>query len=96
MLKLKSTSRTLFVKCFNYGFVSFAICIRLFSSFDLPLCNFLVYVATLFVNFIVCLVSLAEGVENGAGMVFYSIVTIFIFTPLSFLFWFRPLYKAFR
>ena len=55
-----------------------------------------VYVGTLLVNFIACLVSLAEGVDNGIGMVFFAIITIVIFTPLSFLFWFRPLYKAFR
>lgn len=56
----------------------------------------LFYVGTLLVNFIACLVSLAEGVDNGIGMVFFAIITIVIFTPLSFLFWFRPLYKAFR
>jgi len=56
----------------------------------------LFYVGTLFVNFIGCLVAMIVGFENGAGMFFFSLVTMFIFTPLSFLFWYRPLYKAFR
>lgn len=56
----------------------------------------LFYLGTLLVNFIGCLVAMIEGIDNGAGMFFFSLVTMLIFAPLSFLFWFRPLYKAFR
>lgn len=37
-----------------------------------------------------------SGVENGAGMFFFALFTMLLFIPLSFIFWFRPLYKAFR
>lgn len=74
----------------KFGYENFVFLILV--NFLLPI----VYVGTLIVNFIACLVSLAEGVDNGIGMVFFAVITIAIFSPLSFLFWFRPLYKAFR
>ncbi|OTF83382.1 secretory carrier-associated membrane protein-like protein, partial [Euroglyphus maynei] len=56
----------------------------------------LVYILTLLVNFIGCLFAFIEGIPEGAGMFSFALVTIILFTPLSFIGWFRPLYKAFR
>jgi hypothetical protein len=36
------------------------------------------------------------GGVGGFGMFLLSLLQIVIFTPCSFLFWYRPLYKAFR
>ncbi|KAH9505913.1 Secretory carrier-associated membrane protein 2 [Dermatophagoides farinae] len=54
------------------------------------------YIIALLVNFIGCLFAFIEGIPESAGMFSFSLVTIVLFTPLSFICWFRPLYKAFR
>lgn len=54
------------------------------------------YVGVLFVNLLGGLATMIEGIEGGTGIFAFSLVALFIFTPLSFVCWFRPLYKAFR
>lgn len=64
--------------------------------FIIRLSSFAVYVVTLLVNSITCLAAWSEDVDGGAGMFLYSLVTVVLYTPISFVCWFRPLYKAFR
>jgi len=53
-------------------------------------------VIALFVNSIGGLTLMIKGVSNGGSIFAFSLVALVLFTPLSFLCWFRPLYKAFR
>ncbi|PIO23996.1 hypothetical protein AB205_0169550, partial [Aquarana catesbeiana] len=55
----------------------------------------LVSAGTLFLNFLACLAwFITDGTQgSGFGM---SILWIILFTPCSFICWYRPLYKAFR
>uniref|UniRef100_A0A8C5PQJ0 Secretory carrier-associated membrane protein n=1 Tax=Leptobrachium leishanense TaxID=445787 RepID=A0A8C5PQJ0_9ANUR len=55
------------------------------------LCN----AGTLFLNFVACLAWFCVDASNGSGFGL-SILWLLLFTPCSFLCWYRPLYKAFR
>lgn len=58
---------------------------------------FLVYTAILFLNFIGALAAwIGSGASASATLFGMSILQLALFTPCSFLFWYRPLYKAFR
>ncbi|XP_006895978.1 PREDICTED: secretory carrier-associated membrane protein 3 [Elephantulus edwardii] len=46
-------------------------------------------------NFLACLASFCVETSNGAGFGL-SILWILLFTPCSFVCWYRPMYKAFR
>ncbi|CAJ0573861.1 unnamed protein product, partial [Mesorhabditis spiculigera] len=56
---------------------------------------FLIYVLALFVNVVTSLfyVLFAKGT---IGTLFLAIIQLVLFSPCAFLFWFRPVYKAFR
>ena len=56
----------------------------------------IVYVGVLFVNLLGGLAAMIEKIDGGGGIFAFSLVSLVIFTPLSFVCWFRPLYKAFR
>uniref|UniRef100_A0A7E4V4U3 Secretory carrier-associated membrane protein n=1 Tax=Panagrellus redivivus TaxID=6233 RepID=A0A7E4V4U3_PANRE len=56
---------------------------------------YLVYVFALVANVIASFVYLLSGAGN-VGIFFLSIIQLILFTPCAFLFWFRPVYKAFR
>ena len=56
---------------------------------------FLVYVMALAINVIASLVY-CFWAKGGVGIVILSIIELAIFSPCAFLFWFRPVYKAFR
>lgn len=49
----------------------------------------------LLLNFLACLASFCVETNNGAGFGL-SILWIILFTPCSFVCWYRPMYKAFR
>ena len=56
---------------------------------------YLVYVLALVFNIVASLFYwLFAG--GGVGIFFLSIIQTILFTPCSFLFWYRPVYKAFR
>jgi len=56
---------------------------------------YLIYVLALVANVIGSLLYWISG--NGTfGIFFLSIIQMILFTPCSFLFWYRPVYKAFR
>ena len=62
---------------------------------------FSAYMAVLFLNFLGSLgyfiMSNQTDVHNNSGITFaLSIVYVVLFTPCSFICWYRPLYKAFR
>lgn len=58
------------------------------------LCPLPVYCATLGVNLVACL---AWWIAGGAGANFgLALLWLVIFTPCSYVCWFRPAYKAFR
>ena len=54
------------------------------------------YVGVLFVNMLGGMAAMIEGMEDSGKIFAFSLVSILIFSPLSFICWFRPLYKAFR
>ena len=54
------------------------------------------YVFTLFFNCITTLAALCIGYEGGGEMFGLSLVFLVLFTPLSFLFWYRSIYKALK
>jgi len=54
------------------------------------------YVFCLFFNCITGLAALCVGLSNGAELFGVGILYLVIFTPCSFVFWYRPLYKALR
>jgi len=56
---------------------------------------FLVYVLALMVNLVASLLAMLFGGE-GVGTLLLAIIQLILFSPCSFLFWFRPVYKAFR
>jgi hypothetical protein len=56
--------------------------------------SFAVWVVTMLTNVLGTLIYWFTG--GGIGMFLLSLLQIVIFTPCSFLFWYRPLYKAFR
>ncbi|KAF8365766.1 scm-1 [Pristionchus pacificus] len=56
---------------------------------------FLVYVLALFVNVVAALFFMLFA-SGGVGIFMLSIMEFLIFSPCAFLFWFRPVYKAFR
>lgn len=83
-------------KSTSYGFVSFSLSLSLNGSLTLLVFASSVYIIVLIVNTIGCMGAMIENVANGTGMFTFALVTVFIFTPLSYVCWFRPLYKAFR
>jgi len=56
----------------------------------------LYYIGVLFINLFGGLASWIVGVDGGSGIFAFSLVAVAIFTPLSYVCWFRPLYKAFK
>jgi hypothetical protein len=54
-----------------------------------------VYVLALVINTIASVLYMLFA-DGGIGILFTAIVQLILFTPCSFLFWFRPVYKAFR
>ncbi|MFH4984526.1 hypothetical protein AB6A40_011235 [Gnathostoma spinigerum] len=56
---------------------------------------FLTYVLALVINVIASLLYMLFG-GGGIGIFFLSVIQIVLFSPCAFLFWFRPVYKAFR
>ncbi|GMT28682.1 hypothetical protein PFISCL1PPCAC_19979 [Pristionchus fissidentatus] len=56
---------------------------------------FLVYVLALFINVIASMFYMIFA-QGGAGIFMLSIIELAVFSPCAFLFWFRPVYKAFR
>lgn len=56
---------------------------------------FLTYVLALLINVIASLFYMLFG-GGDIGIFLLAIIQILLFTPCSFLFWFRPVYKAFR
>jgi len=75
-------------------------------SADIPIqsqrtCKMLFYVWQLYVltvvfNFICALAYLIDGGDGGGVLFGVSILYLILFPPMSFLFWYRPLYKALR
>lgn len=49
----------------------------------------------LLLNFLACLASFCVETSNGSGFGL-SILWVLLFTPCSFMCWYRPMYKAFR
>uniref|UniRef100_A0A8C5P2N6 Secretory carrier-associated membrane protein n=1 Tax=Jaculus jaculus TaxID=51337 RepID=A0A8C5P2N6_JACJA len=49
----------------------------------------------LFLNFLACLASFCVETRNGSGFGL-SLLWVLLFTPCSFVCWYRPMYKAFR
>lgn len=49
----------------------------------------------LLLNFLACLASFCVETSNGSGFGL-SILWVLLFTPCSFVCWYRPMYKAFR
>lgn len=49
----------------------------------------------LLLNFLACLASFCVETNNGSGFGL-SILWALLFTPCSFVCWYRPMYKAFR
>ncbi|VDK17269.1 unnamed protein product [Anisakis simplex] len=56
---------------------------------------FLTYVLALTVNVIASLFFMLFG-QGGVAIFLLAIIQLLLFSPCSFLFWFRPVYKAFR
>ncbi|CAI5438686.1 unnamed protein product [Caenorhabditis angaria] len=56
---------------------------------------FLVYVLALVVNVVASIIYMLCA-KGSVGQVFLAIIQLGLFSPCSFLFWFRPVYKAFR
>ncbi|CAD5206884.1 unnamed protein product [Bursaphelenchus okinawaensis] len=57
--------------------------------------TYLTYVAALTINAVASLLYML--LANGAiGVFMLSVIQLILFTPCAFLFWFRPVYKAFR
>ena len=59
------------------------------------------YVGVLLINLIVCLAyfgaSINAGKASNSGVTFgLSILYLVLYTPCSFVFWYRPVYNAFR
>lgn len=59
------------------------------------------YVVLLLINMFISMIylisSISNGINNSSGSTFgLSIVLLFVFSPCSFVCWFRPLYNAFR
>lgn len=52
------------------------------------------FVLVILANFIAGIVRIS--VQNEYGTFSFALVSLIVLTPISFLFWFRPLYKAFR
>lgn len=55
----------------------------------------LVHTSTLFLNVLACLASFTVNAGNGVDFGL-SILWFILFTPVSFVCWYRPVYKAFR
>ncbi|KHN71748.1 Secretory carrier-associated membrane protein 1 [Toxocara canis] len=56
---------------------------------------FLTYVLALTVNVVASLFFMLFG-GGGVGIFLLAVIQLLLFSPCSFLFWFRPVYKAFR
>uniref|UniRef100_A0A915B378 Secretory carrier-associated membrane protein n=1 Tax=Parascaris univalens TaxID=6257 RepID=A0A915B378_PARUN len=56
---------------------------------------FLTYVLALTINVVAALFFMLFG-GGGVGIFLLAIIQLLLFSPCSFLFWFRPVYKAFR
>ncbi|CAB3407949.1 unnamed protein product [Caenorhabditis bovis] len=56
---------------------------------------FLLYVLALVVNLFASIMFMIFA-KGSVGQVFLAIIELILFSPCSFLFWFRPVYKAFR
>lgn len=54
-----------------------------------------VHTATLFLNVLACLAYFTSNSDNGVDFGL-SILWFILFTPVSFVCWYRPVYKAFR
>ncbi|GMR53768.1 hypothetical protein PMAYCL1PPCAC_23963 [Pristionchus mayeri] len=65
------------------------------STVQLVYHAFLVYVLALFVNMVASLFYMIFA-SGGVGIFMLSVIELVIFSPCAFLFWFRPVYKAFR
>ena len=59
------------------------------------LCVSAVHSATLFLNVMACLAYFTADAQNGVDFGL-SILWFLLFTPVSFICWYRPVYKAFR
>lgn len=55
---------------------------------------YIVYVLALVANAIASLIYMITG--GGIGIFFLAVIQLILFTPCSYLFWFRPVYKALR
>ena len=54
------------------------------------------HVSLLLSNFVLGFLFLLVGGDGAIGIMFLSLIYFVIFTPSSFVCWFRPAYKAFR
>ena len=54
------------------------------------------HVSLLFANLLTGLLYLIVGGDGGATTFGFALIYCIIFTPASFVCWFRPAYKAFR
>ncbi|CAD5210148.1 unnamed protein product [Bursaphelenchus xylophilus] len=57
--------------------------------------TYLTYVGALAINAVASLLFMLIA-AGGLGIFFLSVIQLILFTPCAFLFWFRPVYKAFR
>lgn len=60
-----------------------------------PVCVCLVHSVTLFLNVLACLAYFTASTDSGVDFGL-SILWFLLFTPVSFVCWYRPVYKAFR
>jgi len=57
---------------------------------------YLMYVLALVANVIASFFFATFTTQGSVGLLFLSVIQLVLFTPCAFLFWFRPVYKAFR
>lgn len=78
-------------KLIQWGPASSAWCLNLIGFLCVPP----VHTATLFLNVLACLAYFTASSDNGVDFGL-SILWFILFTPVSFVCWYRPVYKAFR